>query len=121
MEKTMGFLTTHVLDTAQGVPGSNMAVSLYRIDAGERQLLSQQMTNSNGRCDGPLLKDDAFTVGVYELEFGVEDYFAQAQVAQPSPAFLSQVTLRFGIAEAGQHYHVPLLVSPYSYSTYRGS
>jgi len=117
----MGFLTTHVLDTAQGVPGSNMAVSLYRIDAGERQLLSQQMTNSDGRCDGPLLKDDAFTVGVYELEFGVEDYFAQAQVAQPSPAFLSQVTLRFGIAEAGQHYHVPLLVSPYSYSTYRGS
>jgi 5-hydroxyisourate hydrolase len=79
------------------------------------------LTNSDGRCDGPLLKDDAFTVGVYELEFGVEDYFAQAQVAQPSPAFLSQVTLRFGIAEAGQHYHVPLLVSPYSYSTYRGS
>lgn len=117
----MGFLTTHVLDTAQGVPGSNMAVSLYRIDAGERQLLSQQMTNSDGRCDGPLLKDDAFSVGVYELEFGVEDYFAQTQVAQPSPAFLSQVTLRFGIAEAGQHYHVPLLVSPYSYSTYRGS
>jgi len=117
----MGFLTTHVLDTAQGVPGSNMSVSLYRILDNQRQLLSQQMTNSDGRCEGPLLKDDAFSVGVYELEFGVEAYFKQANVAQPSPAFLSDVTLRFGIAEAGDHYHVPLLVSPYSYSTYRGS
>jgi len=117
----MGFLTTHVLDTVQGVPGSNMSVSLYRIADGQRQLLSQQMTNSDGRCEGPLLKGDAFAVGVYELEFGVEAYFKQANVAQPSPAFLSDVTLRFGIAEAGDHYHVPLLVSPYSYSTYRGS
>ncbi|MCO4837966.1 MAG: hydroxyisourate hydrolase [Oceanospirillaceae bacterium] len=117
----MGFLTTHVLDTAQGVPGSNMSVSLYRITNDKRELLSEQLTNSDGRCDGPLLKDDAFTVGVYELEFGVEAYFTQANVAQPSPAFLSEVTLRFGIAQAGDHYHVPLLVSPYSYSTYRGS
>jgi len=117
----MGFLTTHVLDTAQGVPGSNMSVSLYRITDGKRQLISQQITNSDGRCDGPLLKDEAFTVGVYELEFGVEAYFTQTGVAQPNPAFLSDVTLRFGIAEAGDHYHVPLLVSPYSYSTYRGS
>lgn len=117
----MGFLTTHVLDTAQGVPASNMSVSLYRIIGGKRQLLSQQMTNSDGRCEGPLLKDDGFTVGVYELEFGVQAYFTQANVAQPSPAFLSDVTLRFGIAQADDHYHVPLLVSPYSYSTYRGS
>ena len=117
----MGFLTTHVLDTARGVPGSNMSVSLYRIAQGERQLLSQQMTNSDGRCEGPLLKDDSFCVGIYELEFAVEDYFKQANVAQPSPAFLTEVTLRFGIAEASEHYHVPLLVSPYSYSTYRGS
>ena len=117
----MGFLTTHVLDTAQGVPGSNMSVSLYRVNGETRDFVSQQMTNSDGRCDGPLLKDDDFTVGTYELEFGVQDYFAQAGVAQPTPAFLSQVTLRFGIAEAGDHYHVPLLVSPYSYSTYRGS
>jgi len=117
----MGFLTTHVLDTAQGVPGSNMSVSLYRITNDKRELLTQQMTNSDGRCEGPLLKDDAFTVGVYELEFGVEAYFTQANVAQPSPAFLSDVTLRFGIAQACDHYHVPLLVSPYSYSTYRGS
>ena len=117
----MGFLTTHVLDTAQGVPGSNMSVSLYRITNDKRELLSQQMTNSDGRCEGPLLKDDAFTVGIYELQFGVEAYFTQANVAQPSPAFLSDVTLRFGIAQAFDHYHVPLLVSPYSYSTYRGS
>jgi 5-hydroxyisourate hydrolase len=117
----MGFLTTHVLDTAQGVPGSNMSVTLYRIVDGERQLLSQQMTNSDGRCDGPLLQDESFCVGVYELEFGVDAYFTQANVVQPTPAFLSDVTLRFGIAEAKEHYHVPLLVSPYSYSTYRGS
>ena len=117
----MGFLTTHVLDTAQGVPGSNMSVSLYRIANGQRELLNQQMTNSDGRCDGPLLKDDAFVVGIYELEFGVSDYFTQAKVSQPSPAFLTEVTLRFGIAAQDDHYHVPLLVSPYSYSTYRGS
>ena len=117
----MGFLTTHVLDTAQGVPGRNMSVSLYRIADNQRQLLSQQMTNSDGRCDGPLLQDDAFSIGVYELEFGVEAYFKQAGVVQPTPAFLTDVTLRFGIAKADEHYHVPLLVSPYSYSTYRGS
>jgi len=117
----MGFLTTHVLDTAQGVPGSNMSVSLYSILHGKRTLLSQQMTNSDGRCDGPLLQDESFCVGIYELEFDVEAYFKQANVAQPTPAFLSIVTLRFGIAQAADHYHVPLLVSPYSYSTYRGS
>ena len=82
----MGFLTTHVLDTAQGVPGSNMSVSLYRIMDDQRQLLSQQMTNSDGRCDGPLLQHDAFTVGLYELEFGVEAYFTQAKVAAAKPS-----------------------------------
>lgn len=117
----MGFLTTHVLDTAQGKPGSNMSVSLFRIANNQRQLLSQQITNSDGRCDGPLLQHEAFSVGIYELEFGVEDYFKQAGVAQPTPPFLTDVTLRFGIAQANEHYHVPLLVSPYSYSTYRGS
>ena len=117
----MGFLTTHVLDTAQGLPGSNMSVSLFRIANNQRQLISQQITNSDGRCDGPLLQDDDFSVGIYELEFGVEDYFKQVGLAQPAPAFLTDVTLRFGIAQADEHYHVPLLVSPYSYSTYRGS
>ena len=117
----MGFLTTHVLDTAQGLPGSNMSISLFRITNNQRQLISQQMTNSDGRCDGPLLQDEDFSVGIYELEFGVEDYFKQVGLAQPAPAFLTDVTLRFGIAQADEHYHVPLLVSPYSYSTYRGS
>ena len=117
----MGFLTTHVLDTAQGLPGSNMSISLFRIANNQRQLISQQMTNSDGRCDGPLLQDEDFSVGIYELEFGVEDYFKQVGLAQPAPAFLTEVTLRFGIAQADEHYHVPLLVSPYSYSTYRGS
>ena len=117
----MGFLTTHVLDTAQGLPGSNMSISLFRIANNQRQLISQQMTNSDGRCDGPLLQDEDFSVGIYELEFGVEDYFKQVGLAQPAPAFLTDVTLRFGIAQSDEHYHVPLLVSPYSYSTYRGS
>ena len=117
----MGFLTTHVLDTARGLPGSNMSISLFRIANNQRQLISQQMTNSDGRCDGPLLQDEDFSVGIYELEFGVEDYFKQVGLAQPAPAFLTDVTLRFGIAQADEHYHVPLLVSPYSYSTYRGS
>ena len=117
----MGFLTTHVLDTAQGLPGSNMSISLFRIANNQRQLISQQMTNRDGRCDGPLLQDEDFSVGIYELEFGVEDYFKQVGLAQPAPAFLTDVTLRFGIAQADEHYHVPLLVSPYSYSTYRGS
>ena len=117
----MGFLTTHVLDTAQGLPGSNMSISLFRIANNQRQLISQQMTNSDGRCDGPLLQDEDFSVGIYELEFGVEDYFKQVGLAQPAPAFLTDVTLRFGIAQTDEHYHVPLLVSPYSYSTYRGS
>ena len=117
----MGFLTTHVLDTAQGLPGSNMSISLFRIANNQRQLISQQMTNSDGRCDVPLLQGEDFSVGIYELEFGVEDYFKQVGLAQPAPAFLTDVTLRFGIAQADEHYHVPLLVSPYSYSTYRGS
>ena len=116
----MGFLTTHVLDTAQGKPGSNMSVSLFRIANNQRQLLSQQITNSDGRCDGPLLQHEAFSVAVYALEFGVEEYFKQAGVVPPTPPFSSDVILRFGIAPADEHYHVPLLLSPYRYSRYQG-
>lgn len=116
----MGRLTTHVLDTARGVPAANMRVELYRL-GGERKLVASAVTNSNGRTDAPLLEGADLTVGSYELLFAVAPYFKAAGVTQPEPPFLDQVPLRFGIADAGAHYHVPLLVSPWSYSTYRGS
>lgn len=117
----MGKLTTHVLDTAHGKPGAGIAVSLYRCKDAGRALIKQVTTNADGRCDTPLLDEDAFSVGVYELDFAIGDYFAALGVAVPEPRFIDVVTLRFGIADAGAHYHVPLLASPFSYSTYRGS
>lgn len=120
----MGFLSTHVLDTANGLPGHNIPVSLYNIakDHGaEKLLLGTYLTNSDGRCDQPLLEGEAFKVGVYELVFKVADYYRERGMLLPEPAFLDEVVLRFGISDANEHYHVPLLVSPYSYSTYRGS
>ncbi len=117
----MGRLTTHVLDTARGTAGSGMRVSVYRIDAGGRRRIAATDTNADGRCDRPLLEGADFTAGVYELEFGVGDYFSGSGVALPEPPFLGEVVLRVGVAAPDQHYHVPLLVSPWSYSTYRGS
>jgi 5-hydroxyisourate hydrolase len=117
----MGKLTTHVLDTAHGKPGAGIALELYGIVAGARLMLVRATTNSDGRCDAPLLADYKFQAGIYELDFHVGDYFAGLGLAQPQPRFLDVVTLRVGIADASAHYHVPLLVSPYSYSTYRGS
>jgi len=117
----MGKLTTHVLDTAHGRPGAGIGLRLFRLEPGTRRILGEFRTNADGRCDAPLLQDGAFAPGVYELDFAVGDYFAALGVALAEPRFLDVVTLRFGIADADQHYHVPLLVSPYSYSTYRGS
>lgn len=118
----MGRLTTHVLDTAHGRPGAGMAVSLYRIAAdGARQRVGEFTTNPDGRCDKPLLEGAEFAAGTYELEFGAGDYFARLGLTLPQPRFIDVVTLRFGISAPDQHYHVPLLVSPYAYSTYRGS
>ena len=117
----MGKLTTHVLDTAHGQPGAGIGIGLYRLDADVRRKLGDFRTNADGRCDAPLLADAALQPGVYELDFAVGEYFAARGVALPTPRFLDVVTLRFGIADAGAHYHVPLLVSPWSYSTYRGS
>ncbi len=117
----MGKLTTHILDTAHGRPGAGIAISLFRIDHARRIALGHFVSNADGRCDTPLLQGDALTAGVYELDFAVGDYFAAAGVALTQPPFLDVVTLRFGIADASTHYHVPLLVSPFSYSTYRGS
>lgn len=118
----MGRLTTHVLDTAHGRPGAGIDVALYRVGAdGARARLGDFTTNHDGRCDRPLLEGAAFTVGTYELEFRAGDYFARAGVQQAEPKFLDIVTIRFGIAAPDQHYHVPLLISPFAYSTYRGS
>lgn len=120
-EQASGRLTTHVLDTASGRPAADVAVRLYRADAAGRAQLVATRTNADGRCDAPLLAGDALRRGTYELEFEAGAYFEAAGFALPEPKFLDTVVLRFGIAEPGAHYHVPLLISPFGYSTYRGS
>ena len=117
----MGKLTTHVLDTAHGRPGAGIALELYRLDGDARSLIKRTLTNDDGRCNEPLLEGDAFQTGEYELVFHAGDYFAAVGVNVPQPRFVDRVVLRFGIADAKAHYHVPLLVSPWAYSTYRGS
>lgn len=117
----MGRLTTHVLDTGLGLPGAGIKVSLFRVNGNDRQYLHSAVTNQNGRCDVPLLEGAAFTSGVYELHFSLAEYFALSGQTLPSPPFVGEVILRVGIADSSQHYHVPLLASPWSYSTYRGS
>jgi 5-hydroxyisourate hydrolase len=117
----LGRLTTHVLDTSAGLAGRDMRIELHRIDGTSRQLVADGLTNADGRCDAPLLDGTAFRPGVYELAFHAGDYFAARGVALPSPRFLDVIVIRFGISTADAHYHVPLLVSPYGYSTYRGS
>ena len=111
----MSTLSTHVLDTMHGCPAAGMAVALF----GEAGPIASGHTNADGRCPG--LFPAALAAGAYRLEFGVADYFRGRDVNLPDPPFLDMVTIAFGIAEAGGHYHVPLLVSPFSYSTYRGS
>jgi 5-hydroxyisourate hydrolase len=115
-----GRLTTHVLDTASGKPAAGLTISLYRLDGEQRAHLKTVATNADGRCDAPLLEGEAFAAGQYELVFAAGDYLRAQGTALPSPAFLDIVPIRFGIAER-VHYHVPLLISPYGYSTYRGS
>lgn len=118
-----GKLTTHVLDTAQGCPAANLTIELWTIDPATEQktLLKTVQTNADGRTDAPLLTNGELQIGVYELVFAVGDYFAQSSLNTPTPPFLDWVPVRFGIADASAHYHVPLLASPWSYSTYRGS
>lgn len=115
----MGKLTTHVLDTARGKPGAGIRVKLFSL-AGGRRLLASTVTNADGRTDQPLLDGDTWRAGQYELEFSVSAYFREAGMALGDPPFLDDVIVRFSLAE-GQNYHVPLLVSPWSYATYRGS
>lgn len=117
----MGRLTTHVLDTAHGAPAADLGVQLYRLRGSERKLLREVRTNADGRCDGPLLEGDALEAGVYELVFAAGAYFARRGVPTSTPPFVDEVVVRFGVGDASAHYHVPLLVSPWSWSTYRGS
>ena len=112
-------LTTHVLDTASGTPAAGVDVRLYAL-GDERVLLAAAVTNTDGRTDGALMEDDALQTGGYELEFDIGSYFASQGQALADPPFLGTVVIRVTLV-AGQHYHVPLLVSPWSYSTYRGS
>ena len=123
----MGKLTTHVLDTAHGCPAAGMTVTLYRIDAlatpapSSPTALATITLNADGRADAPLLDSVRFQTGRYRLVFNVADYFRGRGVMLDEPAFLDQVPVDFGLARIDQHYHVPLLVSPFAYSTYRGS
>ena len=116
-----GRLTTHVLDTASGQPGAGIAVTLYAVDGAARHELARFRTNADGRCDRPLLAGTEFRPGTYELVFATADYFRARGVVLAEPPFLDEIRIRFGISAADQHYHVPLPVSPYAYSTYRGS
>lgn len=115
-----GYLTTHVLDTARGCPAKGLKIELYRIDGPARLNLCTHVTNKDGRTDGPILSQEAFAVGTYELLFHVGAYLDATGNTAESPRFLDIVPLRFGMSMA-VHYHVPLLLSPFGYSTYRGS
>ena len=114
-----GFLTTHVLDTAGGRPATGMRITFYALD-GERRQLAEVVTNADGRTDGPILPEATFRTGRYELVFHVGDWLDAQGHQAAGPRFLDEVPIRFGMAE-DDHYHVPLLVSPYGFSTYRGS
>ena|SRR5205823_14303777 len=116
----MGRLTTHVLDTALGAPAEGLAIELWSLD-GTGSLLTFVTTNSDGRTDVPLLEGEALRTGLYELRFDAASYHRKTGAAVTDPPFLAIVPVRFGIADASKHYHVPLLLSPYGYSTYRGS
>lgn len=115
----MARMTTHVLDTARGRPGAGIDVRLYAV-GGERELLASAVTNADGRTDKPLSGAEPLPAGKYEIEFDIGRYFAAHAMEAGDPPFLDEVLIRFQVA-AGEHYHVPLLVSPWSYSTYRGS
>jgi 5-hydroxyisourate hydrolase len=117
----MGKLSTHVLDTAHGQPAADVRIELWQLRGDGEQLIKTVRTNADGRTDAPLLDAAAIEVGAYELLFFVGEYFAARGIAHVDPKFLDIIPIRFGIADASANYHVPLLVSPWSYSTYRGS
>lgn len=117
----MGFLTTHVLDTATGTPAAGLKVQLFKIQNDEMTLIKSVVTNADGRIDNPILSEAEFAIGTYELLFFAGDYLKSSSAQLPDPLFLDQIPIRFAMADADAHYHVPLLLSPFGYSTYRGS
>ncbi len=117
----VGYLTTHVLDTAHGCPAADLSIRLYRLDGEDRTQLAEMTTNEDGRTDSPILPQDRFETGTYELVFAAGDYLRGQPGAQDSLPFLDEIPIRFLMEDAEAHYHVPLLLSPYGYSTYRGS
>jgi len=117
-----GRLTTHVLDTARGKPAAGVRITLYRISGQSHRKIAETVTNADGRTDAPMLAGDQLTPGSYELVFAAGDYLrASGQGPAEGVLFLDEIPIRFGVPDAGQHYHVPLLISPFAYSTYRGS
>lgn len=117
----MGKLSTHVLDITSGKPGIGVKLELYALEEGLKTLLKTDVTNQDGRCNAALLEGDTFKAGQYELVFAAGDYFDAMGLMLPNPKFIDIVILAFGIADVTQNYHVPLVVSPWAYSTYRGS
>jgi 5-hydroxyisourate hydrolase len=117
----MGKLTTHVLNLATGIPAAGMRINLHDEGVSPPRLLAEAHTNAQGRCAQPLLEGGALRVGRYALTFHVADYFRATGIPVTEPPFLDKVVVNFGIADAGQDYHIPLLITPWSYSTYRGS
>ena len=118
---TGGRLTTHVLDTTRGRPAAGVRILLYRLTGNSHQQIAETLTNADGRTDVPMLEGEAFSAGTYELVFGAGDYLRATGQAGAGLLFLDEIPIRFGVADASSHYHVPLLISPHTYSTYRGS
>ncbi len=117
----MAHLSTHVLDTARGLPAAGVLVEVHIIRGGDRESLARATTNAQGRTDAPLVARDRLEPGVYELTFHVGDYFRRAGFTLSDPPFLDRVVIRVGVADPAGAYHIPLLVSPYGYTTYRGT
>lgn len=116
----MGRITTHILDTAKGHPAAGVRIELFRLPATDQPIASTT-SNTDGRCDNPLLEGDALTSGEYQLVFYTGDYLRKTTASEVEPRFLSDIVIRFGAGDPDQHYHVPLLLSPFGYSTYKGS
>ena len=116
-----GYLTTHVLDTARGCPAEGIRIALYWVSGNSHRKIAETITNDDGRTDAPILPAETFKTGTYELVFFCGEYLKETGQAGDDPLFLDEIPIRFGMSDAEAHYHVPLLLSPYGYSTYRGS